>query len=325
MPAFPILQSRDFLFIIGSPRSGTTMLQILLGNHPQVATTVELTLFSRYLGPWLQTWDDEVRNLREKQWQQGLPFVFDEAEFLEVARSLAEQTYAKVLANKPNATHVLDKHPGYSLHVATIKRLIPRARFLHVIRDGRDVALSMVSAREQMGFGAATLNEAAAAWKRFVQAARGAAPFGADYHEVRFEDLLAHGVETCAAALEFCRLPAERAWIAETLEANTFEKMRDRQAAADPRVQLHRGHYRKGEAGGWREEMSAGDRFEFDLIAGDLLRELGYAATGWWANSASARALAPIRHGLRQRLRSLGTMAHHAKAALLGNGKAPRA
>ena len=323
MPAFPILESKEFLFIIGSPRSGTTMLQILLGNHPQVATTVELTLFSRYLGPWLQTWDDEVRNLREKQWQQGLPFVLDEAEFLGVARGFAGQIYAKVLANKPAATHLLDKHPGYSLHVAAIKRLLPKARFLHVIRDGRDVGLSMVSARTQMGFGAATLPEAAAAWKRFVQAARSAKQFAGDYLEVRFEDLLARGVETCAAVLEFCGLPAERAWIAETLEANTFEKMRDRHAAADPRVQLHSGHYRKGEAGGWRAEMSAAERFEFDSIAGDLLRELGYAGPDWWADSASARVVAPLRHGLRQRLRSLGAMAHHAKAALLGNGKAP--
>jgi hypothetical protein len=321
MSASSILDSKDFLFIIGSPRSGTTMLQILLANHPQVATTVELTLFSRYLGPWLQTWDDEVRNLREKQWQQGLPFVFEEAEFLGVARTLAEQTYGKVLAKKPGATHLLDKHPGYSLHVSAIKRLLPRARFLHVIRDGRDVSLSMVAAREKMGFGAATLPEAAVAWKRFVQAARGAAQFGGDYLEVRYEELLARGVETCTAVFEFCGLIAEPRWIAETLQANTFENMRDRQAAADPRVKLHSGHYRKGEAGGWRTEMSASERFDFDRLAGDLLRELGYAAPGWWADSGSARMLVPIRHGMRQRLRSLGAMVHHAKAVLLGNGK----
>ena len=323
MPTFPILETRDFLFIIGAPRSGTTMLQILLGQHPQVATTVELTLFSRYLGPWLKTWDEEVENLREKKWQQGLPFVFDETEFLDLARSLLEQTYAKVLAPKPAATHLLDKHPGYSLHVAAIRRLLPRARFIHVLRDGRDVALSMVSAREKMGFGAATLPEAAVAWKRFVQAAREAAGDVATYLEVRYEDLLARGVEACAEVLAFCGLPAERAWIEETLAANTFEKMRDRGAAADPRAKLDAGHYRKGETGGWRTEMRVRDRFEFDRLAGDLLGELGYAQPGWWADSAAERVLQPLRHGLRRRGRSLGAMAHHAKAALLGtNGAA---
>ncbi len=321
MPAFPILDSKDFLFIVGSPRSGTTMLQIVLGNHPRVATTVELTLFSRYLGPWLKTWDDEVANLRDKQWQQGLPFIFSEAEFVALAHGLLDQAYAKVLAAKPAATHLLDKHPGYSLHVAAIKRLLPRARFIHVIRDGRDVASSMVAARAKMGFGAETLPAAAAAWKKFALAAREAQKFTGDYLEVRYEDLLARGTSAYAEVLEFCGLPADPAWIEETIAANTFEKMRDRQAAADPRVKLLAGHYRNGRAGGWEAEYGAEERFEFDRIAGDLLAELGYAQPGWWADSPSVRLLAPLHHQIRKRVRALGAAAYHAKAALLGPEK----
>ena len=50
-----MLESKDFLFIIGSPRSGTTMLQILLASHPQVASTVEQTVFNNYVAQWLET------------------------------------------------------------------------------------------------------------------------------------------------------------------------------------------------------------------------------------------------------------------------------
>ena len=58
-----MLDSKSFIFIVGSPRSGTTMLQILLASHPQVASTVEQTLYQHYVKQWLDTWESEVRNI----------------------------------------------------------------------------------------------------------------------------------------------------------------------------------------------------------------------------------------------------------------------
>ncbi|RYD60973.1 MAG: hypothetical protein EOP84_36300, partial [Verrucomicrobiaceae bacterium] len=68
-----MLSTKNFLYIIGSPRSGTTMLQILLSQHPQVASTVEQTLFQLYVSPWLEAWKTEVYNLEEQGWKLGLP------------------------------------------------------------------------------------------------------------------------------------------------------------------------------------------------------------------------------------------------------------
>lgn len=298
MDQFPILESKEFIFIIGAPRSGTTMLQIILGSHPDVATTVELSLFSRYLGPWFQTWSEEVANIRDKGWNQGLPFIMEEPEFMNFARLFLDRCYAKVAARKPGATHLLDKHPGYSKRVETMRRLLPKARFLHIIRDGRDTALSMVSAQRKLGFGASTVTGAARAWKTFVLAARKASAFGPDYLEVRYEDLLARGVEAYAEVLEFCRLPAKRAWIGETLAANSFEKMRDRQASADVRVKAPQAHYRLGEPGGWRAEFGIRERIDFDKNAGDLLCELGYAERDWWIEQPLDRVRGWL-HGVR--------------------------
>ena len=81
-----MLESKDFLFIIGSPRSGTTMLQILLASHPQVASTVEQTLFNLYIAPWLETWRMEARNLKERGWKLGLPILLEEEELMEFLR-----------------------------------------------------------------------------------------------------------------------------------------------------------------------------------------------------------------------------------------------
>src|SRR5688500_17037439 len=100
-----MLESKDFVYIVGSPRSGTTMLQILLANHPQVASTVEQTLFQHYVVPWLETWKTEVYNLEVRGWKLGLPILWKESELEEHLREFLEKAYAKILATKPAATH----------------------------------------------------------------------------------------------------------------------------------------------------------------------------------------------------------------------------
>ena len=47
----------QFVFIIGAPRSGTTWLQTMLAAHPSVCTSVELTLFDKYITSWIEIWD----------------------------------------------------------------------------------------------------------------------------------------------------------------------------------------------------------------------------------------------------------------------------
>jgi hypothetical protein len=281
-----ILTSKDFLFVIGSPRSGTTMLQILIASHPQVASTVEQTLFTHYVPQWLETWSSEVANIEKRGWKLGLPILWKEEELTEFLREFLRRAYEKILAAKPDATHLLDKHPGYSHHVGTIKRFLPRARFVHMIRDGRDVACSMMAVHKKMGFAPAELPEAAAKWRKFVRAAREAAAFGADYLEVRYEDFLSSREEAYARVLSFCGLDATAAWISEVIAANTFEKMRDRGASPDPHTKLSAKRYHRGTAGGWRADFTAWDSYEFDRLAGDLLCELGYATPAGGRNPA---------------------------------------
>ena len=313
-----MIESKQFLFIVGSPRSGTTMLQILLASHPQVASTVEQTLYQHYLAPWLETWESEVRNIEERGWKLGLPILWKRGELEDFLREFLSRAYGKVLALKPAATHIIDKHPGYSAHVRTIKHFLPRARFIHIIRDGRDVAASTIAVHGKMGFGPGTVRGAAAKWKRFLLAAREAAEFAPDYLEIRYEEFLEGRTDTYARALDFCGLPATPEWIAETIEANTFEKMKERGASPDPRTQLSEKRYHRGTAGGWREDLSAQDRYEFDRVAGDLLCELGYAAPGWWAESAAERLLAPLRHHLEMRRPFFQQMRHAASTLIRG-------
>jgi hypothetical protein len=315
MSAFPILDTKRFLFIIGSPRSGTTMLQILLGCHPDVATTVELTLFNRYVSQWVNTWEIETQNLTEKGWQQGLPFIWSTEKFESFLKEFLDRAYQSVLANKPAATHILDKHPGYSMHVNSIKRFLPGAKFIHIIRDGRDMACSAISARKKLGFGTSTVGESALAWKQYLTAAKDAARFGVDYMEVRYETLLEQKVESYSEILDFCELPHDALWVQRTLEENSFSRMKERQAAADSRAKLDAGHYRDGKAGGWRTQLTRKEWFEFHQYAGDLLIELGYAKEDWWATEPLAKLTEPLRFGLTQQIQRV----RRACSSLLGS------
>src|SRR5262245_26246329 len=123
----------------------------MLGAHPLVCTSVELTLFSQYTAPLIKRWDEESANIAQNRWTQGLPFLWTDGEFYDFLREFLGKAYERVLATKPEATHILDKHPGYSAYVKDIHRLIPQAHFIHILRDGRDVAASMIASKRQMG------------------------------------------------------------------------------------------------------------------------------------------------------------------------------
>lgn len=317
------LASKQLLYIVGSPRSGTTMLQILLGSHPQVATTVELTLFTRYIAPWLKEYETEVANRERHGWHRGLPMLWSAEENDEFLREFLRRAYAKVDLAAPGRTHLLDKVPGNSLHVPVIKRLVPQARFIHIIRDGRDVACSLAAAKETMHFGVTRLAEGGTLWRDWVRGARQAADYPGDYLELRYEDFLVQGVELYERVLAFCRLPADRAWIEQTLAENTFSKMKERGASADPKVTVSRHHYRQGKAGSWHKDFTLQDRYEFDRAAGELLVELGYAEPGWWAATDAERHLEPRRHELRRRWDFLRKAASLVGAGLLGGKPKP--
>ena len=276
------------------------MLQVLLGEHPQVATTVEMTLYRFYAAPWLEAWDMEKRNSTEGRWHQGLPFVWERDRLKAFLQDFTAQVYRQLLDGKPGATHVLDKHPPNAMHVGLIRDFWPNARFIHMIRDGRDVVCSMISAARKMGYGTTTIASSARSWRDYVAAARKAAEFGDDYLEVRYEDLLRDGASAYTKVLDFCRLPYATEWLESTLAANTFEKMKSSRRTGNPEVQSRSEHYRKGRAGTWKEEHSTLDAFEVDREAGDLLRQLGYADDrNWWKATPLDSALYPALSTLR--------------------------
>ncbi len=255
------------LFIVGMPRSGTTLLRDLLNRHPRVGLPVSETVFIPYMvrrfgrrpsfararqrdrlhAALVRTnFFGNMKSLGREMPRARLDRLEDEADWSAVLQSIL-RFYGD--ADNDPLTIWGDKTPSYLRQIGLLKEICPTARFLHIIRDPRDHCLSM---RRTWG---KSILRAAHRWREDVAAARRAgATLAGDYAEVRYEDLVTEPRRTLAAA---CRaidcdpgaLPLAAAGI------------RDRNTQK----------YRSG--------LSPAEVGRIEEIACPLMRELGYATT----------------------------------------------
>jgi len=222
------------VFVIGSPRSGTTWLQALLAGHPDLASPPELHLFSSYLAPVETRWNDHVRLSRiEREAGKpdpggGLQNVLDRAEFVEWMRDLYRRVRDGALSLKPGATRLLEKTPSNARHLPLIREIAPGARFVHIVRDPRDVVASLLE-RSRRPFGnwaPSDVCSATAVWRTHVSAAlRDAA--SVDTLVTRYEHLEADPHPELQVITDFLGLPGpvER-WLDGDLDARSLERAR---------------------------------------------------------------------------------------------------
>lgn len=305
--------------LVGSPRSGTTWLQAMLAAHPEIASPQETDIFQVYVKPLLRAWDIQL------QWQfdgtadarrpKGLPLVLTERQFLTHLRGLVDSMVDEVSALKPSATVILEKSPAHSRCVHEITRVAPETSFIHIIRDGRDVAASLVAASED-GWGSrwapTTIADAARVWREHLLAARDAMQAPGGYHEVRYEDLRGEQAEReLAAVFLACGVTVNHEECAEIIRSHNLDLMRSSGAVSssiltggelggDDRVRREpQGFFRSaGAVDGWRNLWSDNDRRSFNAVAGPLLAELGYAGDDEWIG---AKASFPIHQRLATR------------------------
>lgn len=300
------------LFIIGAPRSGTTFLQNLLGAHPLIATSQETDLFDYFVQPLRSAWQTQLRDDPE-EWQRwrhkGLPAVLGEDAFDDAVGAFIERVHSATLALKPGARLLLEKTPGYGRHGELILRYLPHAKFIHIVRDGRDVVCSMVRASRGWGraWAPADVEHAAAQWDEHVRAARGISALTDAYFELRYEELSPERVQ---AALAFCGVEAsvaecESVFASCSLEGGAASSLVwggevTRRLGGIPSEPP--GFAGEGGIGAWQGELDLANRLLFERTAGALLRELGYADDGWIGETKAARALAGTRLAIRRRL-----------------------
>ena len=169
-----------------------------------------------------------------------------------------------------------NKTPDSVRRIGTLHALWPGARFVHLIRDGRDVALSLMnwpSVRTKKPGTFLTwkddpVSTAALWWELNVRRGRevGEALGSERYRELRYESLVAHPEQECAKLCEFLGLAYDEAML------NYHEAFRD---AAGPEVRHDWQPILSG-LRNWRAQMPGNDVERFEAAVGPLLDELGY-------------------------------------------------
>lgn len=135
--------SEEPVFIVGMPRSGTTLTEQILGRHAHVLGIGERNLASQSFHALMARAGHGDAHDEEEEFSLNLLEVIDKATLAPIAGRYLEQLAAlKRSLGKPGAQRVVDKMPdNYSL-LGWIATLFPKARIIHCRRDLRDVALS---------------------------------------------------------------------------------------------------------------------------------------------------------------------------------------
>jgi hypothetical protein len=272
-----------FPFLVGSGRSGTTLLRAIFDSHPDLAIPDEVSFIVRLSRPhyarrygWPTTFRAEpcadllLANGSLQRW--GLdPSDVRSALLIPPARSFADavRRLYRMWADGEGKARYGDKTPTHVLYLRRLARMFPEARFVHLIRDGRDVALSYLDA----AWGPSTVEDAAVEWRRRVAAGRRAGRrLGSQrYAEVLYEDLVDDPENVVRRLCGFVDLPWDRRML-------RYQERADDVIGATRFPEAHRRLRLPPTTGlrDWRRQMDPHDVARFEAIAGPLLSELGY-------------------------------------------------
>lgn len=268
----------DPIFVGGHVRSGTTWAYDLLTGHDEVAGAFETWVFAPNHGVGgvfsAVQWDLTRQRAGPTA---GLSQLVDRERVAVDVRQLVSGWFACVL--EPQHRFLVEKTPTHLLGMKMISEVFPRARFIHVVRDGRDVAVSLRAAAESWnpGFAVSTgrlFTKQAETWSRQVrQISKNGAELGDRYLEIRYEDIQRAPVEALSRMYDFCGIPYDSAIVTEIVEANSFSRYKSGEDA----------FRRKGQVGDWRNHFTLLSAALFARNAGSMLIEKGYETDRrWW-------------------------------------------
>ena len=283
-------------FIVGSARSGTTLLRLILNAHPEVAVPPESRFITElwtgndevgvddFLGALaghrlFRVWNvdvDEVR--REIGTAERVPFADGvEAAYRAWGRAKHKSCWG-------------DKTPRYIESIPLLAKLWPEAKFVHQIRDGRNVVLSY----GDVPFGPKTLGKAADLWARRVTAGllEGRKLGPQRYLEIRYEEFVANPASQAKTLCDFLGIDFDPDMLDYAEKART--DILPRAARYNPHV----AESPKTSLRAWENQMPDRHIEMFEAIAGNVLDMLEYPRR-FRNPSAKAKALARLsRAGL---------------------------
>lgn len=286
-------------FIVGNDRSGTTMLRMILDQGPDAAIPPESMFLTDVgvNGENLRTGVREAQPLMQEIWTHPKVRLWDlEGPAPRVPTELAGAEARRFVLSAPFEAYARkygkhrwgDKTPHYVHHVDELLEIWPAARFVVLVRDGRDVALSL----RRMPFGPNNAWAAAQWWARGIRAGMAVQRRHPEQvRTVRYEDLARDPATHVPPICDFLGLRFTQAMLA--LERADRTKIVADQVSWFPTLF---DPINTDAVARWRREMPVRDQRIFASLARDELAQFGYPLP-----AGPVRALSPRQAGLYRR------------------------
>ncbi len=270
-------------FIVGVHRSGTTLLRYMLSSHSRIYIPPESDFIPNFFlhRPTAELSERRIADILDTifsryrfagEWRGDPPSV------RAFASEMPERTPAALLdalyreyARQNSAERWGDKTPIYASYLDLIHQIFPQAQFVHIIRDGRDAALSMLEKYERDEFHVDVFF-AARNWVRRIRKAQasGARLGPGLYYELRYESLVQNPERELRAVCDF---------LGETFEPGMLVHQRlalERIPSDSHFFGSVRKPTTRQRVGRWCEVLSPADQRLVQYVEGKLLIELGY-------------------------------------------------
>jgi hypothetical protein len=274
------------IFVVGCPRSGTTMLQLMLHAHPRIAIPPETRFLlegyrrrrefgdlreaanRRALAHWI------VRTRATKAHDLGLDgdALIEEIVAGPPTLGSAIGIVFRAYARRFGKARWGDKRPSYATNLDIVLRLFPDAQIINIIRDGRDCVASL----KEMPWHQAGIEQSISLWARSIDRTRRAGRRLGDesYHELSYERLVREPEPMLRGLCDFLGEPfapamTEPASVAEVaVPAGKTWHERTRAAVSDERV------------ASWRRRLTPAETGLCEAVLGRRLSACGYELSG---------------------------------------------
>jgi hypothetical protein len=267
------IEIRAPIFILGAPRSGTSVLYEKLARHPDLAWISNITKKvprSLLVTRAIMLFRDDHRPTEAKKIWKKFSRSPDASRPIEEATPRVRRFLRRVVRNNLKLfgkSRFLSKDPGNSLRMEFLDAIFPDALFVHIIRDGRAVAYSALRSRRKRGafYGIKIpgwrdladrpmVEACGLQWERTVEAVIASAEgFPAErYMQVRYEDFTASPEETLEAIGKKCGLAWDQAFLKDLVRDVGSQNFK------------------------WREELTPAEIETLNELIGDSLARFGY-------------------------------------------------
>ena len=275
-------RSCEPFFIVGAQRSGTTMLRLMLNSHPNLFVPFESKFITEYYRRLEEYGDLSEKNNIHRLLQDIAkePFVkkgkLIENQQAVITKSIS--TYAELIseifstaAQDMGKIRWGDKTPSYVTEIDIIHKLFPNAKIIHLVRDGRDVAVSL----SKLDWGTTHIPRLANDWRwKTILAHKMGAMLNGNYLEIKYEQLVKNPRIVLQKICDFLDEPYSDEMLQYTDHAQhnmPSESLKWHKTSIQPPT--------TSRMFVWKHSMSKSDQIIFEQIAGDALAIFGYQLT----------------------------------------------